>query len=171
MSGPATFSAASYDLPLRDGGVASLGAMPSGETARLGDAIGQMDPWRTYGYPASALTRMLAMVEPGAPRFAFFLDDCVVGAAVIRAAWLRGPYLQFLALLPEAQGRGVGTAFMAFMEREARAAEERNLWVAASEINDGAIRFYERHGFVRVAALDGLAYDDRVEFLLRKRLA
>ena len=60
---------------------------------------------------------------------------------------------------------------MAFMEREARAAEERNLWVAASEINDGAIRFYERHGFVRVAALDGLAYDDRVEFLLRKRLA
>ena len=171
MSGPATFSAASYDLPLRDGSMARLGAIPYGEPALLGEAVGQMDPWRTYGYPASALTRMLAAQEPGAPRFAFFVDGRVVGAAVIRAAWLRGPYLQFLALLPKAQGRGVGAAFMDFVEREARAAEERNLWVAASEINDGAIRFYERHGFVRVAALDGLACDDRVEFLFRKRLA
>jgi ribosomal protein S18 acetylase RimI-like enzyme len=55
-------------------------------------------------------------------------------------------------------------------ETEARAAEERNLWVLASQINAGAIRFYERHGFEKVADLDGLAYDGRTEFMFRKRL-
>ncbi|MEI9902060.1 MAG: GNAT family N-acetyltransferase [Hyphomicrobium sp.] len=69
-----------------------------------------------------------------------------------------------------AQGRGLGAAFLAFMEREARAAEERNLWVAASEINVDAIRFYERHGFMATARLDDLAYDGRAEILFRKRL-
>lgn len=171
MRAPAKFDEPRYELPLPDGAVVTLGPLSSHEALRLSSAIGAMDPWRTYGYPASALCRMLAAHEAGAPRFAFFLDDVVVGAAVIRASWLRGPYLQFLALLPEAQGRGIGAAFLAWVERKARIAEERNLWVAASEINTGAIRFYERHGFERIADLDGLAYDGRTELLFRKRLA
>jgi len=113
---------------------------------------------------------MLAAVEPGAPRLSLSLDGTVVGAAVIRTAWLRGPYLQFFAVLPDAQGRGVGAAFLSWMEREARAADERNLWVVASQINTGAIRFYQRHGFTHIADLDDLAYDGRTEFLFRKRI-
>jgi ribosomal protein S18 acetylase RimI-like enzyme len=42
--------------------------------------------------------------------------------------------------------------------------------VAASDFNSGALRFYERHGFVRVAALEGLVAEGRSEILLRKRL-
>jgi ribosomal protein S18 acetylase RimI-like enzyme len=57
------------------------------------------------------------------------------------------------------------------MEREARAAEDRNMWVAASEINADAIRLYERHGFKETTRLDGLVCDDRTEILFRKRLA
>jgi ribosomal protein S18 acetylase RimI-like enzyme len=56
------------------------------------------------------------------------------------------------------------------MEREARMAGERNLWVAASEINDGAMRLYERYGFKRIARLDDLAWDGRAEILFRKKL-
>lgn len=170
MSAPAQREEPRYELLLPDGAVVTLGPLSAHDAMPLSEAIGAMDPWRTYGYPASALYRMLAAHEAGAPRFAFILDDAAVGAAIIRASWLRGPYLQFLALLPNAQGRGIGTAFLAWMERKARMAEERNLWVAASEINTGAIRFYERHGFVRIADLDGLAYEGRTEFLFRKRL-
>lgn len=166
----AKFDAPNYDVTLADGTTFRLGPITTGDAERLSGRIVAMDPWATYGYPASALLRMLAATEPGAPRFAFYRDGSVVGASVIRTAWLRGPYLQFLALLPEAQGRGIGEAFLSWMEREARAAEERNLWVVASQINTGAIRFYERHGFRRVADLDELAYDSRTEFLFRKRL-
>jgi len=56
------------------------------------------------------------------------------------------------------------------MEREARAAGERNLWVAVSEINTDAQRLYERHGFIQAARLDDLACDGRTEILMRKRL-
>lgn len=170
MIGPAKFDAPRYELRLPGGRFITLRALTPEEALRLGEAIAAIDPWRAYGYPASALRRMLAAHEAGAPRFALLVEGNVVGAAVIRTAWLRGPYLQFLALLPEAQRRGIGTAFLEWMEREARAGDERNLWVAASEINVDAIRFYERHGFIRVAALDDLVHDNRTELLLRKRL-
>ena len=94
----------------------------------------------------------------------------MVGAAVIRPGWLRGPYLQFLGVVPGFQRRGLGGALLAWMEREARAAKERILWVAASEINTDAIRLYERHGFTQTAKLDDLAWDGRAEILMRKRL-
>ncbi len=53
---------------------------------------------------------------------------------------------------------------------QARAAGDRNLWVCASDFNAAGIMFYERHGFSRVADLDGLVRDGRTEVLLRKRL-
>jgi len=171
MNGPTLFGARSYAFHLPDGTPFSLEPLASDDAARLGEAIGAMDPWRAYGYPASALTRMLTSYPEGAPRFAFNLEGAVVGAAVIHTSWLRGPYLQFLALLPQVQGRALGQTFLQWMEREARMAGERNLWVAVSEINTGATRFYERHGFKRVAELPDLAYDGRTEFLLRKRLS
>lgn len=170
MSGPARFSEVSYALTARDGTALMLKPLASADAQRLGEAFAGVDPWATYGYPASALVKFLAQAEPGVPRFALVSDAGTAGAAVIRTAWLRGPYLQFLAILPAYQGRGLGSAFLAWMEREARAAKERNLWVAASEINADGIRFYERHGFKATAQLDGLVYDDRTEILFRKRL-
>lgn len=170
MSGPARFDAASYEAPVRGGAILTLSPLAAADAQRLGEALAKIDPWAAYGYPASALARFLAAAEAGAPRFALVFEGEVVGAAVIRTAWLRGPYLQFLAILPERQGRGLGTAFLEWMEREARAAQERNLWVAASEINTEAIRFYERHGFKATAHLDSLAFDGRTEILFRKRL-
>ena len=72
--------------------------------------------------------------------------------------------------MPAWQGRGLGSALLLWLEREARAAGERNIWVAVSEINAAAIRLYERHGFKQAAKLDDLVYDGRAEILMRKRL-
>jgi ribosomal protein S18 acetylase RimI-like enzyme len=170
MSGPATFDGGRYELPTREGGTLIVAPLSPAEGTRLGAVFARIDPWAAYGYAAATLSAFLAAHEPGAQRLALVHDSETVGAAVVRPGWLRGPYLQFLAVVPGAQGLGIGSALLAWMESEARAANERNLWVAASEINAGAIRLYERHAFVQIAKLDDLAWDGRAEILMRKIL-
>lgn len=170
MTARAKFAALRYELPLPGAAPLVLAPLSASDAHRLGEEFAAINPWAAYGYPAASLGDFLAASEADAPRFALIVDEAIVGAAVIRCAWLRGPYLQFLAILPEAQRLGLGAAFVAWMEREARDANERNLWVAASQINAGAIRFYERHGFTEVAMLDDLVADGRNEILFRKRL-
>lgn len=171
MTGAERFTAPASALKAASGTSFRLAPLSPREGQTLGPQIAAMFPWSAYGYPASALSRFLAAAEPGASRLGFVVDGDVVGCAVIRPIWLRGPYLNFLALLPAAQRRGIGGAFLDWMESEARAAEDRNMWVAASEINAGAIRLYERYGFHKTALLDALVYDDRNEVLFRKRLS
>jgi ribosomal protein S18 acetylase RimI-like enzyme len=170
MTPPEIFAAPATALALPGDDALVLAPLAEADAHRLGEAFARIDPWAAYGYPATGLVSFLAAREPGVSRLALVLDQQTVGASVIRADWLRGPYLQFLAVLPDAQRRGIGAAFLAWMEREARAANERNLWVAASQINTGAIRFYERQGFTEVAKLDGLVADGFEEILFRKRL-
>jgi diamine N-acetyltransferase len=170
MSTSATFADARYELPLRDGGMLIIAPLAAGDGDRLGKLFAAIDPWAAYGYPAAALSQFLSAVEPGAPRFALHVGGEVAGAAVIRTAWLRGPYLQFIGVAPAHQNSGLGSAVLEWMEGEARAAKERNLWIAVSDINTDAQRLYERHGFSQAARLDDLACDGRAEILMRKRL-
>jgi len=163
-------------LPFRaeayDPGVVQLTLVSPEDAVALGTMVARMEPWRSYpGISSDTLTAFLAEVEPGAPRFAIRHQGDLVGTMTIRIIWFRGPYIQLLALTPAVQGRGIGRVLMAFVEAQARASNQRNLWVAATETNTGAVRFYERHGFVRTAAIDGLVADGITELLLRKRLA
>jgi ribosomal protein S18 acetylase RimI-like enzyme len=168
--GAEAFSADRYELPLAEGGVLTVHPLPASQAEPLATAFAAIDPWASYRYPASALAAYLAKQEPGAPRFLLSVNNAVAGAIGLRVKWLHGPYIQFLAILPAFQRRGLGRIVLAWVEAEARANNGRNLWVAASEINADAIRFYERHGFAQTARLDDLAYDGRTEILMRKRL-
>lgn len=141
------------------------------EAVQAGVLCASMDPWARYPMKAAELAAFFSQSEPGAPRFAIRVDGALEGAVAVRVNWFSGPYIQTFALAPAVQGRGIGSAVTAFIEAQARGAGCRNLWVAASDFNDGALRFYERHGFVRVAEIDGLLRDDRAEVLLRKKLA
>jgi GNAT superfamily N-acetyltransferase len=140
------------------------------EAALLGARFAAIPPWARYPFEPEALAAYLGADEAGAPRYAITSGDRLAGAVGLRLAWLRGPYLQFLGILPEFQGQNLGGAVLAWMEREARRAGHRNLWVAASDFNTGAVRFYCRHGFSEVARLDALIQEGRTELLLRKRL-
>lgn len=172
MSRPAPFASEHYELAAPEGCAEALvvASLPECEARRLGEAFAAIDPWAAYAYPASALAAYFGSQEPGAPRFLLMLGGEIAGALGVRLAWLRGPYVQFLGLLPKFQRRGLGSVALAWVEHEARSAGNRNLWVAASQINADALRFYERHGFAQVANLDDLVYDGRTEILLRKRL-
>jgi GNAT superfamily N-acetyltransferase len=73
------------------------------------------------------------------------VDGALVGVIAFRKGWVEQLYV-----LPEAQGRGVGTALLAI----AKSAHARlSLW--AFQSNSGARRFYEKQGFVAVRERDG----------------
>jgi diamine N-acetyltransferase len=171
MSDPAPFAALRYEIVAARGAPIFAEPMTEREAAPLAEAVAALEPWRTYAYPASKLAAFLAKHEPGAPRFLFRRDGKVLGAIVVRLNWMRGPYIQFLAVLPPYQRQGLGTAAVAWVEAQARLGEERNLWIAASEINADARRLYERLGFSEVAKLDDLVCEGRAEILYRKRLS
>ena len=151
---------------------ATLRASPCtpADARELGAIFAGMEPWSRYPFTACALETYLASDETGAPRYAIRIENRLAGALGLRLNWLRGPYIQFFGMVLGAQGEGAGSHILDKLAEDARASRERNLWVAASAFNTGAIRFYERHGFVRVAELDGLVQEGIDEILLRKRL-
>lgn len=163
------YAADRYELSV-DGRPLTLAPFPASEADVLAAGFAAIDPWASYGYPAAALAAYLSGDEPTGVRFALLFDGGIAGAVGLQSSWLRGPYIRFLGILPAYQGRGLGAAVLAWIEAEARNAQERNVWVVASQINTGAIRFYERHGFATAAEFEGLAYDGRTEILMRKRL-
>jgi diamine N-acetyltransferase len=150
--------------------LASFRPMTAESAAPLGGAFAEIDPWARYAYTAEALSKYLSDTEAEAPRFEIVVGDTVAGALCFRNNWLRGPYLQFLGILPAFQKQGIGGAALRWFEAEARKSKAQNIWVAASDFNAGALAFYERFGFVRVATLDELVSPEAGEILFRKRL-
>ena len=62
-----------------------------------------------------------------------------------------GEFLNNLYVLPEHQGRGIGTALLAAVMQHSR--DDVKLWTF--EPNEAAIRFYVRHGFQTLRRTDG----------------
>lgn len=162
------FDAVRWDLRAGTAGL-SLAPIDGALAATLAASIVAIDPWRRMGYGADAMARYLADAAPGGCRRAIFAGSAPIGAVSIRHPWLRGPYLELLAVLPGHQSRGAGGAILEWMAQEV-AGISGNLWVCTSTFNDRGLAFYQRHGFERVADLDGLVGPDFTEILLRKRI-
>ena len=157
-----------FSKPRIDLAGAALVTMDGQRAAALGPAVAAIDPWARMGYAADVLTRFLASSDPAAHTFAVLSDGALAGGVTVRYPWLKGPYLEFLAVLPGFQGKGLGSAVLAWMEREAAAARERNLWVVCSAFNAAALAFYQRHGYRPAGRLPDLVHDGFEEILLRK---
>ena len=164
-----------YHAPRYELGLSSTGQprelteLAPDEADGIGRAFAGMDPWAAYGTPPERLTRFFTASEEAVSRCAIRINGRLAGLVVLRASWLHGPYLQFLGLLPDAQGQGVGAAVLDWIEREAPPGT-RNLWLCVSAINPRARTFYERHGYELAAALPALAADHMDELLMRRRL-
>lgn len=61
-----------------------------------------------------------------------------------------GAHLQKIYFRGEATGRGQGTQLLAHVAQAARARGQSWLWLEVLGINDGAQRFYLRHGFTHL---------------------
>ena len=124
-----------------------------------------MDPWQRLGYCAEALTGYLTQESPSLTRWALHDGAALAGVVAVRFPWLRGPYLELLAVFPEAQGRGLGAEALGWLQREA--AREGNLWVMVSAFNGGARRFYRRHHFAEIGRVPDLVRPGHDEVLMR----
>ncbi len=125
-----------------------------------------------YGRTPEALERALAAAHGRDERLLVAEE----GGAVRGLAWFLtggtlalGGYLRLIAMLPGAEGKGAGAALLAAFEAET-ARESRHAFLLVSDFNDGAQRFYERHGYARAGALPGLVLPDVAEVLYWKRL-
>lgn len=166
------FGAMAYDLSPCAGAAkhVALAPIPASETHRLAAGFAAIDPWARYGYAPARLAAFFSASEPSAPRYALYAGGDIAGVVGLKLDWLRGPFLQFLGILPEAQGQGLGSSVLDWIETEARRGSHRNLWVTASDFNVRAVSLYKRHGYDETARLDGLVSDAHAEILLRKRL-
>ena len=161
---PLPFAADVYPLP-----PFTLRTLPPSEAEPIGARLTTMDPWKRLGYSAMALGRSLANPDPALNRFAVHDANETIGIVCIRFPWLRGPYLELLAIFPEAQGRGTGQAILTWLEEQVRLGSS-NIWALTSEFNLRARAFYQTAGFVEIASLPGLVASGTSEILLRKTL-
>ncbi|HEY3038721.1 MAG TPA: GNAT family N-acetyltransferase [Pyrinomonadaceae bacterium] len=100
--------------------------------------------------------------------------DAVVGLAAMRLEqWNRRARLEHLYVAPQARGRGIGRALVGSAMDGARQLGARGVWVETQTTNYGAIRFYERVGFVwcgldtSLYELDDVRVDEIAVFLWR----
>lgn len=128
-----------------------------------------MYPWARLGYAAPALEGYLKREDAALTRWVIERQGRTAGLLALRSPWLRGPYVELFAILPDFQGNGLGGAVMDWAARSA-AEVAPNLWACVSDFNAPARAFYARHGFTEVTELDGLVSAGMGEILLRRRL-
>lgn len=143
------------------------------EPSDLGVLAGRLagiDPWAGLGYGAAALELYLGRDDGALSRFAVGHGaDDRAGILAVRSPWLRGPYVEVLAIFPPHQGHGLGRAVMEWTAGQA-ALLSANLWACVSAFNTAARGFYAAQGFAELAPLDDLVAPGQAEILLRRRL-
>jgi diamine N-acetyltransferase len=153
----------------RDGRPLALQPITPAAADRLGAAIAGIGPWAHYAIAGTALAEALKSTGAATASYEIACAGESAGAVTIRPAWLVGPYLQMLAVLPDFQGQGIGSRVIAWFEAEARL-KGRSAWLCVSAFNPAAQRLYQAHGFELVATLGDLVRDGDDELLMRKRL-
>ena len=142
------------------------------EIPALARALAAVPLMVRYGRTPEALEAALAAAHARGERL-LAADE---GGAIRGLAWFLtqgtlalGGYLRLIAMLEGAEGKGAGAALLAAFEAET-AKESRHAFLLVSDFNEGAQRFYERHGYARVGALPGLVLAGVAEVLYWKRL-
>ncbi len=95
----------------------------------------------------------------------------VAGALGLRLNWLRGPYIQFLGVVPGYQNSGIGARVLDWVGTGAAAGDGAAIYGSPLPPSTPE-RCASTSATVsrRVASLDGLIQDGCDEILLRKRL-
>ncbi len=135
----------------------------------IADKLAGINPWLALNYSAARLESYLLSADASLYRYTVMVDGAITGIVAVRYPWLKGPYLELIGLFPHRQKQGFGTAILEWFEQETKP-WATNLWVLVSSFNEGAHRFYLRHGFKEIGAIEALVYPQGTEILLRKMI-
>ncbi len=136
----------------------------------FGESLARIDPWLSLGYSSQALCRYLSAAGQERHAMAVLAGDTPAACLTVRPNWLRGPFLELLAVLPEFQGCGLGREIIAWLVGQTKREGHGNLWTICSEFNLSAQAFYRSQGFQVVGCLPDLISSEETEILLRLRL-
>jgi len=134
----------------------------------ISQVLAGMDPWRRLGYTEEGLFGYFTRTDPSLSRYAVVASEEAAGVACIRHPWLRGPYLELLAVFPGYQGRDTGREIIAWMSDEC-CGISNNIWTTVSAFNTRALSFYKDNGFIEIAVLPDLVAGGFSEILLQKK--
>lgn len=140
------------------------------ECPLIGEALAGLDPWARLRMRPDALTRWLDRPDPALQRWVLEWRDQAAGLLALRHPWLRGPFIETLAIFPTAQGRGFGSILVDWAAAQGLRLGSTNLWASVSDFNQDGRRFWRRQGFAEVGRLEGLIRPDITEWLLRRVL-
>lgn len=144
---------------------------PSPELAGwIAERLVAMDPWRHLAFQQDELEHFYLHPSPGAERYLLRSPEGIVGVLCLQYPWLRGVYVEQLAVFPAYQGRGIGRQALEYVERRF-VSRTGNLWLLASGFNHGARGFYGHLGFSEVGRIPDLLMVGEEEILMRKLLA
>jgi diamine N-acetyltransferase len=132
--------------------------------------MAKIDPWARLGFTKERLVASMIVDNVATAGFEAVVEGVPAALITFVPGWLYGPYIRLLAVLPPAQGHGLGSALIDRLADVARKHGQANLWVCASAFNDRALAFYERRGFRRIGVLEGLVTEGEDEVLLRRQL-
>jgi len=96
------------------------------------------------------------------------VSDETTGVVCVRYPWLRGPYLELLAVFPPHQGKNMGREIVAWIKDECCGVSS-NIWTTVSSFNAPALSFYKNIGFTEIAELSDLVAGGFSEILLQKK--
>lgn len=151
--------------PLRFDNVVRIAATDEARTEACARLMIASEPWLTLRRTLEGARRSLR--DPGKELHAVFAGDAIAGFVLLD---LRGPlagYIQSICVNPDARGRGLGTALLAWAEARIFR-ESPNVFLFVSSFNPAAQRLYARLGFEVVGRVPGFIVREHDEILLRK---
>jgi len=126
------------------------------------------EPWITLKRDVEASLRIMS--DPLREVYLAVTGGKIAGFIVILLQGALVGYIQSICVVPEWRDRGIGGQLMAFAERRILK-ETPNVFVCVSSFNTGALKLYQRLGYVVVGELKDYFVFGHSEILLRKTIA
>jgi ribosomal protein S18 acetylase RimI-like enzyme len=137
------------------------------------DIIASAPVWKRYGVTVeTAANRLTNAIQTDA---IILVADDDTGRAiglvwvVLRGAFDISCYIRWLAVASTLRGGGIGEKLLIAAEERSQTIS-RDLFLLCADFNVDAQRFYERHGYSRVGALENYVIPGVAEIIYRKRL-
>ena len=130
------------------------------DLTRLARKLAELPLFSAYGLDADTLAkRWIEGRVRGDGMLVGEIDGELVGLCWFHptGTFGTGAYLRTLAIASGHQGQGVGAELLAAFE-EATGTATGGRFLLASDFNDGAHRFYQRHGYVEVGRIPSFAW-------------